>query len=194
MKSIRFKKITLILALIVLINAVFIPVLLPTSAKASSSIKKEDIYTGLGLMFLLVVIAGGNKDKKISEDNFYKYKNFSAEEMETLAKIINAEARGESYKGKVAVGSVIINRVYHPSFPNSIKDVVYQPGQFTPVKNGMINLLPNSDAFKAAYDAVSGIDPSKGSLYFYNPAKSKNPQFFAKRKKVLRIGNHVFLK
>lgn len=195
MQKLKFKNIILILTLIIIFNAVLLPYLIPTaSVKASSSIGKEDIYTGLGLMFLLVVLAGGSEDRRIQDDDFYNYKNFDADEMEVLASIINAEARGESYEGKVAVGAVIINRVYHPSFPNSIKEVVYQAGQFTPVENGMINLSPNSDAFKAAYDAVSGIDPSKGSLYFYNPEKSRNPSFFAKLTRVVRIGDHVFLK
>lgn len=195
MEKLQLKNIIIILTLIIILNAVSLPYLIPIAeVKASSSIKKEDIYTGLGLMFLMVVLAGGKKDREIETNDFYNYKNFNADEIEILASIINAEARGESYEGKVAVGAVIVNRVYHPSFPNSIKDVVYQAGQFTPVENGMINLSPNSDAFKAAYDAVGGIDPSKGSLYFYNPDKSRNPSFFASRTRVVRIGNHVFLK
>lgn len=200
MQKLYLKNIIIMLAVILLLNTVIMPYLSPAyTAQASSSIEKEDIYTGLGLMFLLVVLAGGNEDAESSEDqinrdDFYEYKSFDAEEMEILASIINAEARGESYQGKVAVGAVIINRVYHPSFPNTIKEVVYQSGQFKPVDNGMINLSPNSDSYKAAYDAAEGIDPSNGSLYFYNPVKSTNPQFFAKRKKMAEIGNHVFLK
>lgn len=201
MQKIYLKNIIIMLAIILLLNTVIMPYLSPAyNTQAASSIEKEDIYTGLGLMFLLVVLAGGNEkeDKsskeQINRDDFYDYRSFNAEEMEILASIINAEARGESYRGKVAVGAVIINRVYHPSFPNTIKDVVYQSGQFKPVDNGMINLSPNSDSYKAAYDAADGIDPSNGSLYFYNPVKSTNPQFFAKRTKMAEIGNHVFLK
>lgn len=196
MQRIHLKKILISLALIILFNSVFLPFMMPTAELKAASIEKEDIYTGLGLMFLLVVFSGGRDDKNeaVKRDDFYSYKNFNADEIEILASIINAEARGESYNGKVAVGAVIINRVYHPSFPNSIREVVYQSGQFTPVENGMINLSPNNDSFKAAYDAVSGLDPSQGSLYFYNPAKSKNPDFFAKREKIVTIGNHVFLK
>ncbi|MFP4199027.1 MAG: cell wall hydrolase [Halanaerobium sp.] len=201
MQKIHYKKILIILVSIMLLNSLFLPSLLPVSEIKAASIEKEDVYTGLGLVFLMVVFSGSDKeeekDKKqeeVESDEFYDHKNFSADEIEILASIINAEARGESYKGKVAVGAVIINRVYDPSFPDSIKEVVYQSGQFTPVDNGMIDLSPNSDAFKAAYDAVNGEDPSKGSLYFYNPEKSKNPDFFAKREKVVTIGNHVFLK
>jgi len=196
MQNLDFKKPIIILTLIMLLNTIFLPYLIPLSEVKAASIEKKDIYTGLGLVFLLVVLSGGRdkENETVRRDEFYSYKNFSADEIEILASIINAEARGESYKGKVAVGAVIINRVYHPSFPNSIREVIYQAGQFTPVKNGMINLSPNSASFKAAYDAVSGMDPSKGSLYFYNPVKSKNPDFFAGRKKVVTIGNHVFLK
>lgn len=195
MQKLHFKQIIITLALILILNSVFLPYLMPASELKAASIEKEDIYTGLGLMFLLVVFSGGDDDQEAeARDDFYSYKNFSEEEMEILASIINAEARGESYQGKVAVGAVIVNRVYHPSFPNSIKKVVYQSGQFTPVENGMINLSPDDESFKAAYDAVSGMDPSKGSLYFYNPAKSRNPEFFAKREEVVTIGNHVFLK
>lgn len=194
MQKIQIKEVIIILALMMLLNTMILPYIMPSAGVKAASIETEDIYTGLGLMFLFVVLGSSNDRKEVSQADFYKYNSFSADEMEILASIINAEARGESYKGKVAVGAVIINRVYHPSFPNTIKGVVYQAGQFTPVENGMINLSPNSDAFKAAYDAVSGIDPSQGSLYFYNPDKSRNPRFFAGRTKIVTIGNHVFLK
>jgi len=195
MQKIKLKKIILVLTLIMLLNTTFLPYITDSAEVKASSIEKDDIYTGLGLMFLFIVLGGGNDNQQeVSDNDFYSYQNFSSEEIKILASIINAEARGESYRGKVAVGAVIINRVYHPSFPNTIKEVVYQAGQFTPVENGMINLSPNSDSFQAAYDAVGGEDPSQGSLYFYNPKKSKNPSFFAKRKKVATIGNHVFLK
>lgn len=195
MEKIHLKKVIVLLTVIIVLNTIFIPSIIPSAAEVrAASIEKEDIYTGLGIMFLMVVLGSGDDNQQAVQDNFHGYKNFSAEEMEVLASIINAEARGESYEGKVAVGAVIINRVYHPSFPNSIKGVVYQSGQFTPVENGMINLSPSSDAYKAAYDAASGIDPSQGSLYFYNPKKSRNPDFFASRTKMVTIDNHVFLK
>lgn len=196
MQKIHFKKIIIMLAFILLLNSVFLAYSFPSAEVRAAAIEKEDIYTGLGLMFLLVVLGSNDNEQEetFSREDFNRDNNFSAAEIEVLASIINAEARGENYKGKVAVGAVIVNRVYHPSFPNTIKEVVYQSGQFTPVENGMINLSPNSDAFKAAYDAVSGIDPSQGSLYFYNPDKSRNPDFFAGRTEVVTIGNHVFLK
>jgi len=186
-----------LLIFILILNLFFTPIFLGSSNTASAAaIDKNDVYAGLGLMFLLVVLSDSNDNGSSAADSidFYDYNNFTADEIELLAKIIHAESRGESFRGKVAVGAVIINRVYHPSFPNTIKGVIYQSGQFKPVENGMINLSPDNDSMQAAYDAVNGVDPSKGSLYFYNPAKSENPEFFAKRTKIVEIDNHVFLK
>jgi N-acetylmuramoyl-L-alanine amidase len=191
------KNIIISLVFLLIINSFLIPAVYEQQRVKASSIEKEDVYAGLGLMFLMIVLSGNSSGQSSSQnkrDDFYNYKNFDAEEMEVLASIIHAEARGESYMGKVAVGAVILNRVYHPSFPNTIREVIYQSGQFKPVENGMINISPDDASFKAAYDAVGGIDPSKGSLYFYNPKKSQNPDFFAKRTKVVEIDNHVFLK
>jgi N-acetylmuramoyl-L-alanine amidase len=193
MTKLSFKNIITALVFMLIINSLFIPVVFEQRRVQASSIEKEDVYAGLGLMFLMIVLSGNSSEQE-RRDDFYNYKNFNAEEMEVLASIIHAEARGESYRGKVAVGAVILNRVYHPSFPNTIKEVVYQSGQFKPVENGMINISPDDASFKAAYDAANGIDPSEGSLYFYNPKKSQNPDFFAKRTKIVQIDNHVFLK
>ncbi|MCC3143899.1 cell wall hydrolase [Halanaerobium sp. Z-7514] len=201
MQNISFKKIIIALSLILIINSIFIPVLYPVNrVRASSSIDREDLYTGLGLVFLLVVF-GGSRDRNtsssdfnINRDDIESRGSFDEEEVHVLASIIHAEARGESYKGKVAVGAVVLNRVYDPAFPDTIKEVVYQSGQFTPVENDMINMAPNDESIKAAYEAIEGNDPSQGSLYFYNPDKSINPSFFAQREKVIRIGNHVFLR
>lgn len=194
MQKLNFKKTIILLTLIMISNIVFLPYISSAPMARAASIEKDDLYTGLGLMFLFIVLGSDDNQTKVSSDDFYSYRDFSSKEIEVLASIINAEARGESYQGKVAVGAVIVNRVYHPSFPNTIRKVVYQPGQFTPVKNGMINLTPSSEAYKAAYEAVEGKDPSRGSLYFYNPRTAKNQSFFAKRKKMVTIGNHVFLK
>ncbi len=194
MIKLSIKNIIFSLVFLLIINTLLLPAIYEQKrVQASSSIEKEDIYTGLGLMFLMIVLSGNSSEQE-KRDDFYKYENFNADEMEVLASIIHAEARGESYQGKVAVGAVILNRVYHPSFPNTIKDVVYQSGQFKPVENGMININPDDASFKAAYDAAGGMDPSNGSLYFYNPKKSQNPEFFAKRTKIVQIDNHVFLK
>ena len=89
-----------------------------------------------------------------------------------LARIISAEARGEPYIGQVAVGAVVLNRVEHPSFPNSLSGVIYQPGAFTAITDGQFNEPISSSAYDAAKDALNGTDPTGGTLYYYNPAKT----------------------
>ncbi len=108
-----------------------------------------------------------------------------------LAKCIYAEARGEPYVGKVAVGAVILNRVKSPDFPNTLYGVIYQPWAFTAVHDGQINLEPDSVAYQAAQDAMSGWDPSYGALFYYNPAKATSSWIFS-RQTVTVIGDHVF--
>ena len=110
-----------------------------------------------------------------------------------LAQCIYSEARGEPYKGQVAVGAVVLNRVKSSSFPNSISGVIYQKGAFSAVDDGQINLTPNETAIKAAKDALNGWDPTGGCLFYYNPAKTSN-RWIRSRPIVLRIGSHVFCK
>jgi N-acetylmuramoyl-L-alanine amidase len=110
-----------------------------------------------------------------------------------LAQCIYSESRGEPYKGQVAVGAVVLNRVKSSAFPNSISGVIYQKGAFSAVDDGQINLTPNDSALKAARDAMNGWDPTGGCLYYYNPAKTSN-RWIRSRPVVLRIGNHVFCK
>ncbi|ADQ41083.1 spore cortex-lytic enzyme [Caldicellulosiruptor acetigenus I77R1B] len=112
-------------------------------------------------------------------------------DLNLLAHLISAEARGEPYVGQVAVGAVVLNRVRHPSFPNSIAGVIYQPGAFESVANGQINLPPTVSAINAARDALNGWDPTGGALYFFNPAKTTNKWIWS-RPIVAVIGNHVF--
>ena len=108
-----------------------------------------------------------------------------------LARVINGEARGEPYEGQVAVGAVILNRVQHPSFPNSISGVVYQKGAFTAVDDGQINAEMYSSSMRAARDALNGWDPTGGAIYYYNPVTDTN-QWIRSRKIICTIGKHVF--
>lgn len=108
-----------------------------------------------------------------------------------LARCVYAEARGESYVGKVAVAAIIINRVASPNFPNSISEVIYQPGAFDSVSDGQINLSPDEECIRAANDAFSGWDPTNGCLYYYNPATATNKWMLSKP--ILFVaGNHSF--
>lgn len=108
-----------------------------------------------------------------------------------LAKVISAEARGESYRGQVAVGAVILNRVAHSSFPDTISGVVYQSGAFDCMYDGQINQNVVDSAYKAAQDAINGWDPSGGAIYYYNPKTAKS-SWIRKRPIITTIGNHVF--
>ncbi len=121
-------------------------------------------------------------------------RSLSSEELDLLARAIYGEARGEPYTGQVAVGAVIINRVLSPDFPGTIKGVIYQSGQFTPVEDGSLYLEPDNNARSAARDALSGEDPSGGALFFYNPDKATDREWVTRRQKLVSIGNHVFLK
>ena len=108
-----------------------------------------------------------------------------------LAKLVYAEARGESYKGQVAVAAVVLNRVSSSSFPNTISGVIYQTGAFSCVSNGSINNMPNDAAVRAALDAMNGWDPTNGCLYYYNPGKTSD-SWIRTRTVVTVIGNHYF--
>ena len=118
--------------------------------------------------------------------------NCTQEERYLLARLIHAEARGESLEGQIAVGAVVVNRVKSDKFPNTITEVIYQPGQFTPVVNGTLPAVPQESAVIAAERALAGEDPTGGALFFYNPNLTKNPQYWSTRPAIKKIGNHVF--
>lgn len=116
---------------------------------------------------------------------------YSDSDIALLANIISAEARGEPFEGQVAVGAVVLNRVEHPSFPDTLPGVVYQPGAFTAITDGQINVAVAESARKAAREALAGPDPSGGALYYYNPDKTSN-KWIRTRPVIKRIGAHLF--
>lgn len=117
----------------------------------------------------------------------------SSANLNLLARCVYAEARGEPYVGQVAVAAVVLNRVKSSSFPNSISGVIYQPGAFTCVSDGQINLTPNQSAYNAARDALNGYDPTGGCLYYYNPATATSKWIWS-LKVTLTVGKHSFAK
>ncbi|HZH61802.1 MAG TPA: cell wall hydrolase [Metabacillus sp.] len=118
--------------------------------------------------------------------------NISETEIDLLARIVRAEAQSEPFEGKVAVASVVLNRVDSPKFPNSIKDVIYQRGQFQPVSNGEINKPADKESRRAVYAALSDMRKiAKDSLFFYNPDIATN-RWLDSRKTAVVIGQHVF--
>ncbi|MCI5928092.1 MAG: spore cortex-lytic enzyme [Pseudoflavonifractor capillosus] len=111
--------------------------------------------------------------------------------VDLLARVISAEARGEPYSGQVSVGAVILNRVEHPSFPNTIAGVVYQPGAFTCMVDGQFNEPVADSAYRAARDALNGADPSGGAIYYFNPDTSTSAWIWS-RPLITVIGKHRF--
>lgn len=112
---------------------------------------------------------------------------------ELLARLINAEAKDEPYNCQVAVGAVVLNRVKHPSFPNTIASVIYQQGTFPKLNNANNNKPISETARRAALDAISGVDPSFNSVYYYD-SKVDTDQRLTARTTILEVGNFKFCK
>ena len=121
-------------------------------------------------------------------------KSANTSDIQLMARAINGEARGEPYEGQVAVGAVIINRVKHPSFPNTISGVLYESGAFSALSDGQYYNEPIADsAYRAADLAIKGWDPSGGAIYYFNPNTSTNGWIWSRPVTVV-IGNHRFCK
>ena len=112
-------------------------------------------------------------------------------DVDLLARLISAEARGEPYEGQVAVGAVVLNRVKHASFPNSISGVIYQSGAFSCLYDGQFDQPVAESAYRAAQDALNGSDPSGGAIYYYNPSTATSKWIFS-RPVITTIGAHRF--
>lgn len=113
------------------------------------------------------------------------------EDLDLLAHVVYAEARGEPYAGQVAVAAVVLNRLKDARFPKTVRDVIFEPWAFTCVTDGQFFLTPNSTAYNAARDALAGWDPSGGALYYWNPAYADNSWVWS-RPIITTIGSHVF--
>jgi N-acetylmuramoyl-L-alanine amidase len=136
---------------------------------------------------------GIQSDGVVGPRTWAKLKKLSVnkKELSMLARVIYAEARGEEYKGQVAVGAVVMNRLQSSKFPNTVKEVIMEPNAFSAVKDGQYWLIPNQTAFKAAKAAVKGIDPTGNALFYFNPVISKSA-WFKTRTATKKIGNHLF--
>jgi len=121
--------------------------------------------------------------------------NNTGDMVDLLARLINGEARGEPYKGQVAVGAVVMNRVKSSEFPDTISGVIYQKGQFSCVTDGQFDKAIDEDStvYKAAREALNGADPTSGCVFFYNPKTTKSKWLYT-RTTVITIGSHSFAK
>ncbi len=121
-----------------------------------------------------------------------EYSPQELEDIALLARLVHAEARGEPFMGQVAVAAVLLNRVQHPGFPDSVKAIIYQPRQFEPVANGTIYLTPNNLAYLAVLEALAGVDPTDGAVFFWNPRKVSASSWVWTQQVRTQIGDHVF--
>lgn len=112
-------------------------------------------------------------------------------DVDLLARLIYSEARGESYVGQVAVGAVALNRLYSGRFGSTLSEVIFEPWAFTATHDGQFWYTPDSTAYQAAMDALSGWDPTGGATYYFNPATATSPWIWS-RTITGQIGNHLF--
>ena len=122
---------------------------------------------------------------------------YDADALYWLARIICAEAKGEPFSGKVAVGNVVLNRVASRQYPNTIYDVIFDRNygvQFTPTANGTIYQVPSQSAIWAAKVCLEGYTLSEDILYFFNPAIATSQWIANNCTYAFRIGGHVFYK
>lgn len=149
----------------------------------------------LALILFQAIAGGGGKSGSVEAGTpAQPVYQATAADRHLLAWITYWEARGEPFEGQVAVAAVVLNRVRHPEFPNTIRGVIFERGQFQPVSERAYDpAMPIPAGIYRAVDmALAGHDPSMGALFFYNPRISRNPSFWAKRPVVRQIGNHVF--
>lgn len=132
---------------------------------------------------------GINIGQPTSSNNY----SSNSQDVTLLARLINGEARGEPYEGQVAVGAVVMNRTRDSRFPSTIAGVIYQPGAFTAIVDGQINVKIEDTSIRAAKDALNGWDPSGGAIFYFNPAKTTN-QWIWSRPLIKIIGKHRFCK
>jgi N-acetylmuramoyl-L-alanine amidase len=135
-------------------------------------------------------------DQIVEVFNYNDSKVFLTEsDINLMAQVVYAESKGEPYEGKVAVASVILNRVLSPGFPNSVKEVIYQPNAFSCIVNGEISVIPTEECYNAVYEAIKGNDPTNEALFFYNPETATCSWMASIEKSDSRsIGRHLFFK
>lgn len=174
------------------------------SAASTHQVQKGDTYykiaTQYGVSVLdLMRVNSGNKTSVIYPGQKMALPNsfITETEKDLIARLVQAEAEAEPYAGKVAVASVVLNRMASPDFPNTVREIIYQKSNgyfaFTPVQNGAINKPASALAKKAVNEALAFRGQGKGSLFFYNPKTAKSPWIFS-RETTITIGNHKFAK
>ncbi len=142
-----------------------------------------------------VIWNGGTREILVENGSAAPWANYDPDELYWLSRIISAESQGEPLNGQIAVGNVVLNRVEHPDFPNSIYGVIFDQrwgGQFEPVRNGTIYLPPTEGSLLAAKLVLEGADEVGDCLYFLNPVLAGNFWTVENRPFYATIGCHDF--
>jgi N-acetylmuramoyl-L-alanine amidase len=176
-----------------------------TQSEASTNyqVQSGDSYYKIGSKFGVPVTAIKTANNQ-SSDMIYPGQSLvipdsavSVADKDLMARLVHAEAKGEPYAGKVAVATVILNRVDSAEFPNTVRDVIYQISNgayaFTPVQNGYINQPADEESKRAVNEALAFRGQGNGSLFFYNPNTAASQWIFS-RPVTVTIGNHTFAK
>lgn len=170
---------------------ILVAILMPISVQAHGfNLDSDELIKGIAIALFLYLLARMSYSLFASSEEAPP--GHCEEDLEYLARIIHGEARGEPFRGQVAVGAVVINRVHDARFPNTIREVIMARNQFTAVTDGQFYLEPSDTSFRAAREALAGADPTGGALYFYNPATARNMEWFRTLRTLVQIGNHVF--
>ena len=138
---------------------------------------------------------GGNSQITVSGGSEIPSAQYDKETLYWLSRIISAESRGESLRGQIAVGNVVLNRVRSSDFPNNVYGVIFDSrwgGQFEPVRNGTIYGEPAELSVIAAKLCLEGADVAGESLYFLDPTKAQNFWTVENRPYIMSIGVHDF--
>lgn len=171
-------------------NRTFVPIRFVSEILGAKVAWDEDTYT--------VSISTKNTSstiKNTTASTTTSNETISSDAVYWLSRIIEAEAAGEPYKGKVAVGEVILNRVKSPEFPNTIWGVIFDKKfgvQFEPVANGTIYNTPSAASIKAAKEALNGSNYVGNCLYFLNPKIASSTWISKNRQYYTTISKHEF--
>jgi len=166
-----------------------------TTHKIQSGETYWNIAKGFGVPINTLLATNHSKPLYTGQNMLIPNSPITPAEKELMARLVHAEAVGEPYAGKVAVATVILNRVKSPDFPSTVKSVIYQISNghyaFTPVANGQINQPADYASKRAVNEAIAFMGKGNGSLFFYNP-KTSTSSWITSRQVTVTIGNHRF--
>lgn len=172
-------------------------------AKSTHTIKKGETLSSISDQYAIPTAAIKRSNQLsstniVAGDTLTIPTSVSANEKELLARLVHAEAKGEPYAGKVAVATVVLNRVDSDLFPDNVNDVVYERSAsghyaFSPVLDGSISNKADSESIRAVEEALQFRGQGQNSLYFYNPTTATS-KWVSTREQTLVIGDHVFAK